>query len=142
ARLANLAWRTTADSRWQDMSRQALRYLAAPALVDSGRFLPGVLLADAESAQAPVHITVVGPKSDPAAQELHAAALRYPSNYLRVDWWDRAEGPLPNPDIQYPAMAKAAAYACSERACSSPVFEAQKLGATVDRLQKALAAQS
>ncbi len=142
ARLANLAWRTTAEARWQEMDRQALRYLAAPGLAESGRFLPGVLLADAENAQAPVHITVVGAKSDPAAQALHAAALRYPSNYLRVDWWDRAEGPLPNPDIKYPAMPRAAAYACSAQACSSPVFEAQKLGATVDRLQKALAAQS
>jgi uncharacterized protein YyaL (SSP411 family) len=142
ARLANLAWRYTADSRWQHMSQQALRYLAAPALLDSGRFLPGVLLADAESAQAPVHITVVGAKSDAAAQALHAAALRYASNYLRVDWWDRAEGPLPNPDIQYPAFPKAAAYACSEKACSSPVFDADKLGPTVERLRKAVAAQA
>jgi uncharacterized protein YyaL (SSP411 family) len=142
ARLANLAWRYTADARWQRMSQQALRYLAAPALVDSGRFLPGVLLADAESAQAPVHITVVGGKNDATAQALHEAALRYPSNYLRVDWWDRAEGALPNPDIHYPALSRAAAYACSAQACSSPVFEAEKLGPAVERLQKALAQQS
>jgi uncharacterized protein len=140
-RLANLAWRYSGDAQWQDLAEQGLRYLAAPALLDSGRFLPGVLLADREFAVAPVHITVVGAKSDPAAQALHAAALRYPSEYLRVDWWDRAEGPLPNPDIRYPALAKAAAYACSAQACSSPVFDAAKLGATVDKLQAALSGQ-
>lgn len=141
ARLANLAWRYTAGAQWQDMSRHALRYLAAPALAGSGRFLPGILLADREAAVAPVHITVVGAKTDAGAQALHAAALRYPASYLRVDWWDRAEGPLPNPDIRYPAMPRAAAYACSAQACSSPVFDPQKLVSTVDRLRKAVASR-
>jgi len=140
-RTANLAYRYTGDARWRKLAEHGLRYLAAPALVDSGRFLPGVLLADDEFAREPVHITVVGAKDDPAAQALHRAALRYPAGYLRVDWWDRAEGPLPNPDVKYPAFAKAAAYACSAQACSSPVFDPQKLGATVDKLHDALAEQ-
>jgi len=63
----------------------------------------------------------------------------YPAGYLRVDWWDRAEGPLPNPDVKYPAFAKAAAYACSAQACSSPVFDPQKLDAMVKRLRQAAA---
>jgi len=137
-RTANLAYRYTSDARWQKLAEHGLRYLAAPALVDSGRFLPGVLLADDEFGREPVHITVVGAKNDAVAQALHRAALRYPADYLRVDWWDRAEGPLPNPDVKYPAFAKAAAYACSAQACSSPVFDAQKLGATVDKLHDAL----
>lgn len=140
-RYATLAWRYTGDTHWQKLAEHGLRYLAAPGLVDSGRFLPGVLLADDEFARAPIHITVVGPKNDPVAQALHRAALRYPADYLRVDWWDRGEGPLPNPDVQYPAFAKAAAYACSSQACSSPVFDPQKLQATVDKLHQALAAQ-
>lgn len=140
-RYATLAWRYTGDARWQKLAEHGLRYLAAPALVDSGRFLPGVLLADQEFAQEPVHITVVGAKGDAVAQALHAAALRYPAVDLRVDWWDRSEGPLPNPDVKYPAMARSAAYACSAQACSSPVFDPQKLGATVDRLRQALATQ-
>lgn len=140
-RYATLAWRYTGDARWQKLAEHGLRYLAAPALVDSGRFLPGVLLADQEFAREPVHITVVGAKGDAAAQALHAAALRYPAVDLRVDWWDRSEGPLPNPDVKYPAMTRPAAYACSAQACSSPVFDPQKLGATVDRLRRALAAQ-
>ncbi len=141
-RYANLAWRYTGDVRWQKLAEHGLRYPAAPALVDSGRFLPGLLLADEEFAQEPVHITVVGAKADAVAQALHSAALRYAADYLRVDWWDRSEGPLPNPDVKYPAFARAAAYACSAQACSSPVFDAQKLGATVDKLRDALASQN
>jgi uncharacterized protein YyaL (SSP411 family) len=138
-RFANLAFRYTADARWQKLAGHGLSFLAAPALVDSGRFLPGVLLADEEAAAEPVHITVVGAKGDATAQALHQAALRYPAGYLRVDWWDRAEGPLPNPDVKYPAFAKAAAYACSAQACSSPVFDPQKLDAMVKRLRQAAA---
>ena len=134
ARLSNLAWRYTANPRWQAMSLQARRFLAAFVASDPGRFLPGVLLADVESAQAPVHITVVGGKTDAAAEGLQAAAVGYPATYLRVDWWDRAEGPLPNPDIKYPVNSRAAAYACSAQACSSPVFDPAKLRAKVDSL--------
>ena len=141
-RYANLAYRYTGDARWQKLAEHGLRYLAAPALVDSGRFLPGVLLADEEFAREPVHITVVGAKTDAVAQALHSTALRYPADYLRVDWWDRSEGPLPNPDVKYPAFAKAAAYACSAQACSSPVFDPQKLGTTVDKLRDALTSQN
>jgi uncharacterized protein YyaL (SSP411 family) len=141
-RFATLAYRYTADARWKALAGQGLRYLAAPALTDSGRFLPGVLLADAEFAREPVHITVVGAKDDAAAQALHNAALRYPADDLRVDWWDRGEGPLPNPDVKYPAFAKPAAYACSAQACSSPVFDPQKLGAAVERLQRAAGAKA
>jgi hypothetical protein len=28
-----------------------------------------------------------------------SAALRYPADYLQIDWLDRAEGELPNRDI-------------------------------------------
>jgi uncharacterized protein YyaL (SSP411 family) len=133
-RTANMAYRYTADARWQRLAQHGMRYLAAPALADSGHFLPGVLLADEEFTREPVHITVVGAKDDEAALALHAAALRYPADFLRIDWWDKREGPLPNPDVKYPSFAKAAAYACSARACSSPVFDADKLGATVDGL--------
>jgi uncharacterized protein len=73
---------------------------------------------------------------------LRSAAQRYAADYLRVDWWDRSEGPLPNPDVKYPPLSKAAAYACSAQACSSPVFDPQKLGDTVDLLRQALAGKA
>lgn len=141
-RLTNLAYQYSGDIKYQKMARSGMRYLTAPALMDSGRFLPGILLANRELGDAPIHITVVGGKSDSKAQALHAAALRYPAHYLRVDWWDRSQGPLPNPDVQYPKLSQPAAFACTDKACSSPVFKPARLAATVDALRKTLSQQA
>ena len=50
-----------------------------------------------------------------------------PSDYLQVDWWDRDEGQLPNPEIQYPQLDRAAAFACTASACSMPVFNSAEI---------------
>lgn len=141
-RLANLAYQYSDDAKFQKMASYGMRYLTAPALMNSGHFLPGILLASRELSHAPIHITVVGGKSDSKAQALHAAALRYPAHYLRVDWWDRSEGKLPNPDVQYPKLSQPAAFACTDRACSSPVFKPARLASTVDALRKTLSQQA
>ena len=122
ARLANLLYRYSGENPFQQVALHAARVLASVPS-DSGQLHADVLLADRELAAAPTHVTIVGAKADPAAQALHAAALRIPATYLQVDWWDRAEGPLPNRAIQYPELAVAAAFACSENACSTPVYE-------------------
>ena len=54
---------------------------------------------------------------------LHAAGRAYPASYKRIDWWDTREGPLPNPDVQYPELEQPAAFACTNRICSQPVFD-------------------
>ena len=56
---------------------------------------------------------------------LYRAALAQPGYYKRVEWWDRAEGPLPHADVEYPKLRKAAAFVCTERQCSTPIFEPQ-----------------
>ena len=130
ARLANYVFRYTGAARYQRLARHALAVLAGvPA--DAPALHADVLLADREFGSAPTHVTVVGAKDDPVAQALHAAALRSPAGYLQVDWWDRAEGPLPNPAIRYPALPVAAAFACSENACSTPVYEPGRVLAAV-----------
>ena len=130
ARVANYAYRYSGAPRYRQLAWHAVKLLASvPG--DGGTMHADVLLADRELAAAPTHITVVGSKADPAAQGLHAAALRIPATYLQVDWWDRVEGPLPNPAIRYPQLATAAAFACSENACSTPVYEADKVLAAV-----------
>ena len=130
ARLSNLVYRYTAKQQYHQMALHAMKLLATiPA--DNGQLHADVLLADRELAAAPTHITVVGAKSDLAAQGLHAAALKAPATYLQVDWWDRAEGPLPNPAIEYPVLPVAAAFACSENACSFPVYEPSQVSAAV-----------
>ena len=96
--------------------------------------MPGVLMADHELSSDPVHITIVGHKSDAAARTLHEAARAYPAAYKRLDWWDTSEGPLPNPDVTYPELGEAAAFICTNRICSLPMFTAQDLTTTLQKL--------
>ena len=93
-----------------------------------------MLLPDLELAGPPLHLTVVGAKDDQAARDLFQAALRYPSTYKRLEWWDHREGPLPNPDVQYPELKTAAAFVCTDRTCSTPIFKAEELQTRVDKL--------
>jgi uncharacterized protein YyaL (SSP411 family) len=134
ARHANLLFQYTADGEFRAMSAHAMRFLVSPAVVDQRRLNAGVMLADLERAGDPVHLAVVGRRDDESALTLLREAIRYPSHYKRVDFWDRREGPLPNPDVRYPELDRAAAFACANKTCSLPVFERAKLRETVDRM--------
>jgi uncharacterized protein YyaL (SSP411 family) len=131
ARAANMVNRYTGNLRYRELALHGMKYLAAYAATEDGHLLPEILLADRELSTAPIHIAIVGSKRDPAAQALHTAALRYPSDYLQIDWLDRDEGDLPNRDIQYPEMNRAAAFACADGACSSPVLAADEIESAV-----------
>ena len=97
-------------------------------------FQPDILLADYELGRDPVHITVVGSKHDDNAQKLFAAARAYAASYLRVDWWDPAEGALPNDNIEYPELERAALFACTDSACSQPMYEGDSVDAAIANL--------
>lgn len=133
ARFANLLFHYTGDAKYHATAEHAVRYLVALAH-DSTRYLAGALMAVEEFASDPAHITIVGGKSDTQAQALQAAAIRYASNYRRIEWWDKAEGALPNPDVQYPQLDQAAAFICVNNACSTPIFEPAKISAKADVL--------
>jgi uncharacterized protein YyaL (SSP411 family) len=126
-RTASMLYHYTAAERHLRIARYAMKYLSSFAAAASDQFRPDVLLADHELSMAPIHITIVGGKDDPAAQSLHAAALQYPTDYLQVDWWDRREGALPDPSITYPDLKRPAAFACTANACSTPVYEASQI---------------
>lgn len=96
--------------------------------------VPGALQADRELGHEPAHVTVVGAKDDPAAEALYAAARAYPTRYLRIEWLDRREGPLPAADIDYPEMPPAAAFACANGTCSLPVFTPAEIAGIVGRV--------
>lgn len=132
-RLFNLLYRNTADAAFRAGAEHGMRYLTS--LAEDDLVVPGALLADRELGREPAHVTIVGAKSDPAAQALYAAARRYPTRYLRIEWFDRTEGPLPAADVDYPDMDQAAAFACANGACSTPVFtpaEVAKIVAKID----------
>jgi uncharacterized protein YyaL (SSP411 family) len=126
-RTASLLYHYTAAGRHLQIARHAMKYLSGFAAAASHQFRPDILLADHELSVAPIHITIVGRKDDPAARSLHAAARQYPTDYLQVDWWDRREGPLPDPGITYPDLKRPAAFACTANACSTPVYEASQI---------------
>lgn len=121
-RLLNLLARHTARPAFRQAARHGMRHLIA--LAEDDLVVPGALLADRELSREPAHVTIVGAKDDPAARALYAAARAYPTRYLRIEWLDRREGPLPAADIDYPEMPEAAAFACANGACSVPVFTA------------------
>jgi len=141
ARTSNLLFHYTARPIYKSMTDQAMRYLAAPEIA---RRLPAasVLLVDYQVVRPPLHLTVVGPKDDPAAQALFQAALRYPASYKRLEWWDVSEGALPNPDVQYPQLKTSAAFVCTQRVCSPPIFKPDDLQAKVDKLSNVQARSS
>ena len=82
------------------------------------------LLADRLLTEAPLHLVVVGAKDDPAARALYAEARRAPGSARRIEWWDRTEGPLPNADVAFPELERAAGFFCTASRCSSPSFDA------------------
>ena len=116
---------------FKDAAEHGMRYLIA--LAEDDLIVPGALLADRELSREPAHVTIVGAKDDPAAQALYAAARTYPTRYLRIEWLDRREGPLPAADVEYPELPEAAAFACANGACSVPVFTPDRSPASSPR---------
>jgi uncharacterized protein YyaL (SSP411 family) len=135
ARFLNLLSHYVGNSQYSEGARRAMSWLAQPAVAASRLTEPGILLAAEEQARPPLHLTGVGAKGDPQAIALFAAAASYPEAYLRVEWWDRSEGPLPNPDVSYPELPRSAAFVCSAKLCSSPVFRPQALAPLIQKLK-------
>jgi uncharacterized protein YyaL (SSP411 family) len=134
-RFMNLLNRYYGTETYREQASHAMRYLAS-ASAEMIRPLPGVLLADEELALEPTHMTIVGHKDEPRAQSLHALARALPARYKRLEWLDLREGKLPNPDVEYPDLGEPAAFACSNRICSFPSFNAEELQATVKQMAK------
>jgi len=131
----NLLSRYFGSDTYREQAAHAMHYLTS-ASAELIRPLPGVLLADEESAVEPTHMTIVGRKDDPRARALHAFARALPARYKRLEWLDPGEGKLPNPDVEYPDLGEPAAFACSNRICSFPSFSAEELQVTVKQMAK------
>ncbi len=136
ARFAIRLWRYLGAPESKDLAEHAIKYIVSDGVVESGRVGSGILLADSEFSQEPTHLTIVGHKGDTEAVALHTAARAYPALNKRIDWWDTREGPLPNPDVTYPEMDRAAAFACSNKICSLPAFSAEELTAVVTQMTR------
>jgi len=135
-RFANLLHHYTGKEEHKKLAERGMQFLAIKD-VATKRPPGGVLLANLEMSLDPAHVTIVGAKDDPNAQALYKAALNYPSNYKRVEWLDKKEGNLPNPDVEYPSLDKAAAFACANQRCSLPAFTPQEVRERVEKLNGA-----
>lgn len=114
-------------------ARHALSYLARESVALSRLTDAGILLLDQQVNHPPLHLVVVGAKNDPAARALFDTLSRMAEPYKRQEWWDPAEGKLPNHDVQYPRLKKPAAFVCTEKTCSVPLFKPEQV---IDYLQQ------
>ncbi len=134
ARLTNLLSYYNGNPEDHGYAEHAMRYLVIPSVAERRGFLVGgILLADREFSSPPLHLTIVGGKSDPKANELFMTALREPATYKRVERFDRQGPALPNSDVEFPALDQAAAFVCTDRSCSMPIVDPQKIHAFVSR---------
>jgi uncharacterized protein YyaL (SSP411 family) len=134
ARFANLLGHYTGNPRDRAMAESSLHFVGAPALAESRlSSVGGLLLAEKELAGDPLHIAIVGAKSDPLAAKLFATAVAFPSVYKQVEWIEGHSSGTGPDAIQYPVLSTAAAYTCAQGACSAPTFDAEKLAALLKR---------
>ena len=128
ARFLNLTYHYTGNEKYKTMAARAMRYLATPEIAKRRKILvAGPLIADWELSRSPQHVTIVGSKKDSSAKALYIAALQSPAIYRRIEWYDKAEGKLPNTDVEYPDLKKAAAFSCGEGICSSPKYSPEEI---------------
>jgi uncharacterized protein YyaL (SSP411 family) len=135
ARSANLLYRYSTNETYKTMAEKAMRFLANKKIA-SQHPTSSLLLADKELSSDPLHLTVVGSKSDEQAKKLYASLLAYPTIYKRVEWIDAKEGPLPGQDVKYPELKTAAAFVCTGTRCSLPLTNAETLHSKIATLAK------
>jgi uncharacterized protein YyaL (SSP411 family) len=132
-RLANLLYQYTSNKIYLHMAKTAMRYLVNPQIANEGYPAP-ILIANMEVSQDPLHITIVGAKDNATARALYQAALLFPFNYKRIEWWDQDAGRLPNPDVMFPALPKPAAFLCVNHRCSLPAYTPEDLQKLLQKL--------
>jgi len=138
ARFASALAAATGNPDDRALAASSLRWLLSPGLAEErGYYVAGLLLAEEEARTDPLHVAIIGPKDDPAAQALFAAALRAPTAHKLVEWWDRREGAAPRGEDIYPQLPHPAAFVCAHGACSAPLADPAALARRLERLQAA-----
>jgi uncharacterized protein YyaL (SSP411 family) len=127
ARHANLLARFTGRASHRAIAEHAFGWLAQHEIALSRLTEAGILLADRELGRDPLHLTVAGARGDRATIALFDACRRIASPYKRLELFDRREGALPNADVEYPRLKRAAAFVCTGNRCSVPIVRAADL---------------
>jgi uncharacterized protein len=124
----------TGDEEFHGMALDAMRYLASKT-VALAPLSAGILLANQDALDAPIHVTVVGAASSPEAIALHTAALRAITSHELIEVRDPADPAPLRTSVVYPQLSRPALFLCTANACSSPVFHAEDVREKVQRAQ-------
>lgn len=135
-RYFNLLGHYTGNMEFIEVAKSAMQYVVTPESASGSINESGILVADYEMTRDPLHITIVGYKDDQLAKELFNAGLKYFAPYKRLEWWDKREGAMPNPDVEYPQMQRSAAFICTNKRCSLPIFKADGIAKTIKLFHK------
>ena len=133
-RFAAMLALATGDDDFHGMALEAMRYLAAKT-VALAPLSAGILLANQDAADAPIHVTVVGAAASPEAIALHTAALRAITSHELIEVRDPADPAPLRTSVVYPQLSRPALFLCTANACSSPVFRAEDVREKVQRAQ-------
>jgi uncharacterized protein len=95
----------------------------------------GIFLAAPEVVAGPLHIAIVGSKTNESNKKLYAAGLAIANTYKQIEWWDEVEGKLPIHDVEYPKLDKPAAFLCTGKRCSFPIYEENGFSKLIKRNQ-------
>ena len=124
----------TDDPRFHETAAEAMRYLTAES-VALRPMSAGILLANEDATESPIHVTVVGAPSNPDTIALHTAALRSIASHELIELRDPSDpAPLPT-SVNYPVLNRPALFLCTARACSSPVFHDQDVRKKIQHAQ-------
>lgn len=135
ARFFNRLAQYSGDQRHRLAAEQAMKFLSAHAQTQRDFQEIGILLAEQELRADAPHLTVVGAKQEPAALALFQAALQsVPLSYRRIEWWDPEQGPLPNHDVAFPELERAAGFVCAQGRCSRPSTTVEAYQRQIKRL--------
>jgi uncharacterized protein len=125
----------TGDASFHATAAEAMRYLAAESIAIQP-LSAGILLADEDATQAPLHVTIVGATGDPATAALRTAALRSIASHELIELRDPAD-PHPQPTaIAYPRLSRPALFLCTATACSSPLYDPTQVHAKIERAEQ------
>ena len=120
-RFANLLAQSTGNPADHATAEKAMRYIATKEILLKPLSAPS-LLAVTEYQHDAIHVTILGSKNDSGAVALYQTALRSLNGYERLEWREPGTKSTRKDDVQYPPLSKVAAFLCTARACSSPIF--------------------
>jgi uncharacterized protein len=127
----------TDDQSFHAKAEEAMRYLAS-SQVALKPLSAGVLLANQDATQAPIHVTILGAPNDPNFTALHTAALRSVTSHELIETRDPSDPHPSSSTIAYPHLGRAALFLCTAHACSSPIFQQDQVRARIERAQRPL----